>query len=105
MSKKNTVVRASVAAPTGKKVETGEMVNERERVNRNFNKIAQDMSRGEAVERVARICHEANRGYCEALGDTSQVPWDEAPENIKFSAIAGVKFHAANPSAGPGGKP
>ena len=53
------------------------------------------------VERVARLCHEANRGYCEALGDTSQVPWDEAPENIKASAIAGVKFHAANPDASP----
>lgn len=28
---------------------------------------------------VARICHEVNRAYCEALGDTSQVSWEDAP--------------------------
>lgn len=40
---------------------------------------------------VARICHEVNRGYCEFLGDHSQVPWDSAPENIKQSSIDGVQ--------------
>lgn len=38
----------------------------------------------------ARAAHEANRAYCIALGDDSQVPWEEAPENIQASALAGV---------------
>lgn len=49
---------------------------------------------------IARACHEANRAYCITLGDMSQVPWDEAPPDIQQSAIAGVKFVAANPDAG-----
>ncbi len=40
---------------------------------------------------IAKICHEANKAYCESLGDTSQVHWDEAPDNIKQSAINGVE--------------
>lgn len=39
---------------------------------------------------IARATHEANRAYCEALGDTSQVPWEDAPEWQRDSAIAGV---------------
>ena len=39
---------------------------------------------------AARVAHEANRGYCEALGDHSQVEFDEAPDNIQQSAIDGV---------------
>ncbi len=52
-------------------------------------------------EDVARIAHEVNRAYCEALGDTSQLPWNECPEWQKESVIAGVEFHAKNPDAGP----
>lgn len=43
------------------------------------------------IEDIARVTHEANRAYCLALGDTSQVPWDEAPAWQRDSAIAGVK--------------
>lgn len=43
------------------------------------------------VEDVARICHEANRAYCAALGDTSQPSWKEAPDWQRASAIAGVQ--------------
>lgn len=50
---------------------------------------------------VARLCHEVNRGYCAALGDTSQLPWDEAPDWQKTSAINGVKFILANLDAPP----
>lgn len=50
---------------------------------------------------VAKICHEANKAYCETIGDNSQVPWDEAPDWQKESAIIGVKMHAENPDAGP----
>jgi RyR domain len=52
---------------------------------------------------IARICHEANRAYCQAIGDNSQLPWDQAPEWQRDSAIAGVKFHLNNPEAGPAG--
>jgi hypothetical protein len=42
---------------------------------------------------VARVAHEVNRAYCQALGDTSQTEWAEAPEWQKRSAIDGVGFH------------
>ncbi len=42
------------------------------------------------IETCARAAHEVNRAYCEALGDTSQVPWEVAPEWQKESARAGV---------------
>src|SRR5438132_8059820 len=51
------------------------------------------------VEDVARICHEANRAYCVALGDETQQPWLQAPEWARESAINGVRFHIANPNA------
>ena len=52
-------------------------------------------------EEIARVCHEVNRAYCEALGDTSQPPWDEAPEWQKESAMSGVNLHINYPDAGP----
>lgn len=42
------------------------------------------------VTQIARVCHEANRAYCETLGDTSQKPWDVAPGWQQTSAIMGV---------------
>lgn len=53
------------------------------------------------VVEIARVCHEVNRAYCEALGDTSQKKWDEAPQWQRTSAINGVEFHINNPNAGP----
>lgn len=50
---------------------------------------------------IARIAHELNRAYCLALGDLSQLPWDEAPEWQRESAFAGVMLHLSNPDAGP----
>lgn len=50
---------------------------------------------------TARICHEANRAYCSSIGDDSHLPWAEAPDWQKQSAIAGVEFNIANPTAGP----
>lgn len=50
---------------------------------------------------AARIAHETNRGYCEALGDFSQVPWNAAPDWQRESALAGVEFHKENPDSGP----
>lgn len=53
------------------------------------------------VERIARVCHEVNRAYCQALGDDSQPKWDEAPDWQKQSAINGVRLHLVCPDAGP----
>lgn len=53
------------------------------------------------IERTAMRAHEANRGYCLALGDTSQVPWEEAPDWQRQSAIKGVQFIIDNPDASP----
>lgn len=36
--------------------------------------------RGGIVEQIARMAHEANRAYCQALGDDSQPAWEDAPE-------------------------
>lgn len=53
------------------------------------------------INAIARLCHEANRAYCLALGDTSQLPWEEAPDWQQLSAIRGVEFIIANPDALP----
>lgn len=53
------------------------------------------------IEDIAKVCHEANRAYCAALGDVSQPAWDDAPKWQRKSAVAGVEFHLANPDASP----
>lgn len=53
------------------------------------------------TESIARVCHEANRAYCATIGDTSQQPWDDAPEWQRRSAINGVQFTLDHPEAGP----
>lgn len=53
------------------------------------------------IEEVAKIAHEINKAYCQAIGDNSQPTWGNAPEWQKSSAINGVEFHLANPDAGP----
>lgn len=53
------------------------------------------------IEFIARMCHEANRAFCAAIGDASQVPWDEAADWQKTSAMNGVRLHLDNPNAGP----
>jgi hypothetical protein len=50
-------------------------------------------SRRALIERIARVCHEANRAYCESLGDDSQLSWEDAPEWQRESARMGVDFH------------
>ena len=50
---------------------------------------------------IARICHEVNRAYCQALGDNSQPAWEDAPQWQRDSAILGVTLHTENPDAGP----
>jgi co-chaperonin GroES (HSP10) len=51
-------------------------------------------------ERIAMVCHEVNRAYCQSLGDNSQTSWKDAPEWQKESARLGVKLHIDNPDVG-----
>jgi hypothetical protein len=53
------------------------------------------------VDWIARVCHEANKAYCEQTGDFSQRPWDEAPDWQKESARAGVRYVLQNPDTTP----
>ena len=31
------------------------------------------------VEQIAKVAHEVNRALCQAFGDDTQMPWEEAP--------------------------
>jgi hypothetical protein len=44
---------------------------------------------------AAQIAHEANRAWCQAIGDNSQLPWELAPEWQRTSAMNGVRGVAA----------
>jgi RyR domain len=49
--------------------------------------------------KIAFMCHEANRAWCSIHGDNSQLPWSEAAQWQRDSAIKGVQFAIANPEA------
>jgi hypothetical protein len=51
------------------------------------------------IEQIARVCHEANKGLCEANGDNSQNAWENADQWQRDSAIKGVEFAINNPTA------
>ena len=44
-----------------------------------------------SITEIAGIAHEANRAYCESLGDFSQDYWSGAAQWQRDSAINGVK--------------
>jgi hypothetical protein len=48
---------------------------------------------------IARVCHEANRVWCQFHGDSSQLPWEFAPDWQKASVIAGVEYVLETPAA------
>lgn len=50
-------------------------------------------------EKIAQVCHEANKAYCELQGDMSQLPWKVAPDWQTRSVIDGVLFHLNHPGA------
>lgn len=49
---------------------------------------------------IAKICHQANKAWCEANGDDSQKDWDSAEAWQQDSALKGVEFRINNPEAG-----
>jgi len=53
------------------------------------------------IEQIAKTAHEANRAYCQACGDDSHAPWDDAPEWQRESVIAGVEMIITNPETTP----
>ena len=55
----------------------------------------------EQIVQVAEVAHGTNAAYCRSIGDYSQPTWDSAPGWARDSAINGVRFHLANPDAGP----
>lgn len=55
-----------------------------------------------AIGHIARVCHEANRALTIIIQDVPvQPPWDEAPEEMRLSAVNGVIFNIENPDAPP----
>lgn len=48
-----------------------------------------------SIESIAKACHEANKVYCESIGDFTQVHWSKAPKWQRDSAIDGV-MHLVN---------
>lgn len=69
--------------------------------DQNEQTIERETVRKVDVERIACVCHEVNRAYCQALGDDSQPAWEDAPEWQRSSAMNGVRLHLGNPNAGP----
>jgi len=51
------------------------------------------------VDFIAKVCLEANRAYCQTLGDFSQPAWEDAPDEQRESIVDGVKFFLRNPAA------
>lgn len=51
------------------------------------------------INEVAKVCHEANKAWCESGGDQSQQHWEEAEEWQRASAIEGVKWRLDNRNA------
>jgi len=55
------------------------------------------MNENSDIVKIARVCHEANRAWCEAHYDYRQKSWSEAEQWQRDSAVEGVKFALANP--------
>jgi hypothetical protein len=53
------------------------------------------------IDATAKVCHEANRAWCELTQDFTQPHWEMAPDWQKNSARAGVRFHFSNPDSKP----
>jgi len=52
------------------------------------------------VTAIAKMCHEVNRSYCEALREPMPA-WDEAEQHHRDKAIAGVALYIMYPTLGP----
>lgn len=50
---------------------------------------------------IAKVCHQANKAWCESQGDLSQLDWADAPDWQIQSTITEVVFRLSNPNVGP----
>lgn len=48
---------------------------------------------------IAKVCHQANKAWCERNDDHSQKDWEDAEQWQRESAIKGVIFAIENPDA------
>lgn len=55
----------------------------------------------EQIRFIAQATHEMNRAYCCSIGDMTQLPWEQAPEWQKDSALLGVQAVIDDPSVTP----
>lgn len=54
-----------------------------------------------SINYIAKVCHEANRAFCETIDDYSQPTWVNAPDWQKQSAREGVQYRLDNPDTTP----
>jgi len=52
------------------------------------------------LEPIARVCHQANKAWCDVNGDDTQKNWEDAEPWQKESAIKGVAFRIGHYYAG-----
>lgn len=57
------------------------------------------MNVSKKITGIAKVCHQANKAFCEANNDFTQKEWDNAAEWQRESAIKGVVFRLKNPKA------
>jgi hypothetical protein len=48
------------------------------------------MQKDSVILAAARAAHEANRAWCLACGDTSQVAWEDAPPEFHAASVSNV---------------
>lgn len=53
------------------------------------------------IEQIAQVIHETNRALCEVMGDSTQVPWAEAPDGQKQSTRECIRLILDNPATPP----
>ena len=50
------------------------------------------------IEDIAKVCHQANKAFCEGIGDDSKVPWNVLPKEEQDGVVSGVQFRLDNPN-------
>lgn len=53
------------------------------------------------IARIARVAHEAERAYCESLGDSSRLPWEKTSETDRRRVMGDVRRFLLDPNVTP----
>ncbi len=53
------------------------------------------------ITKIARVCYEVIRAYCQAMGDFTRPNWEHAEDWLKAFVIREVQFFIDNPKALP----